>query len=105
MPAKDDLSMGNENSIGKTGAIDSESILTYLTMRQHVNPHTNTGEILAQAVDVLGCCPQAIERALGWLQIEPTRPIGRLRRSELVQLSRAVHRFWMQNTAALSAAT
>jgi hypothetical protein len=56
--------------------------------------------VLEETTEQLGCCPQAIARALSWLHIDPSLAIGRLRRSEIMQLANAVHRFWQQNTAA-----
>jgi len=82
--------------------VDSDAILAYLTTRQHLRPHLPATEVLDETVEAFGCCPQAIKRGIDWLGIEPSRPIGRLRRTELVQLARAVHRFWMQNAAVVS---
>jgi hypothetical protein len=83
--------------------VDSDAILAHLTSRQHLHPHAPVAQILEQTTELFGCCPAAIERGIDWLGIEPARPIGRLRRSELVQLARAVHRFWMQNVNSASA--
>lgn len=81
---------------------DSDAILTYLTTRQHLRPHARISEILDQTTEAFGCCPAAIARALEWLGIEGDTSIGRLRRSELVQLACAVHRYWMQNAGSLT---
>src|SRR5262245_28162685 len=83
--------------------VDSDAILRYLTHRQHVHPRQSIKDALNETTDIFGCCPKAIVRGISWLGIDPTRTIGRLRRSELVQLSRAVHRFWMQNAVAAAA--
>ncbi len=82
--------------------ITPDDILDHLTSRQHLHPHSTIRQVLDQTTDRFGCCPDAIGRAVDWLKIDPTSVIGRLRRSELVQLSRAVHRFWMQNLAGSS---
>jgi hypothetical protein len=82
---------------------DPDALLTYLSSRQHLHPHATVHEVLDATIGSMGCCPRAIDRALEWLGIERTRAIGRLRRSELVQLARAVHRFWMQNLEAANA--
>ena len=48
----------------------------------------------------------AIEQALNWLQLDGSQSVGRLRRTELMQLARSIHRFWRQRTdAALEPAT
>jgi hypothetical protein len=44
----------------------------------------------------LGVCPNAAEHALRWLGVKPGTKIGRLRRTELMQLARSIHRFWRQ---------
>ena len=80
--------------------VHSDAILQYLTTRQHLRPHLAVIDVLDQTTERFGCCPLAIRRALQWLGIDGNRRIGRMRRSELVQLARAVHRFWMQNAAA-----
>lgn len=82
--------------------VDASAILEHLTTRQHVNPHATIRDAIDQAIERFGCCPAAIERGMEWLGIDPAQSIGRLRRSELVQLARAVHRFWSQNAAAVS---
>jgi hypothetical protein len=83
----------------KQADVSAEDILSHLTSRQHLRPHTPVREIVDQTTELLGCCPLAIARAMDWLKIDPDKAIGRLRRSELVQLAMAVHRFWMQGAA------
>jgi hypothetical protein len=76
---------------------DADVILTHLTSRQHLRPQQTIQDVLSDATQLFGCCPQAIGRGMEWLGIEPSVKIGRLRRSELMQLARAIHRFWMKN--------
>ena len=85
--------------IGSPAETDSDAILRHLTTQQHLHPHQGTGDVLAQTVDRFGCCPVAIETALAWLKLDGHLPIGRLRRTELVQLSKAVHRFWSKSAS------
>ena len=80
-----------------------DSIVELFTNRQHLHPHLQVREVLEQATAELGCCPIAIERATQWLNLDTTRSIGRLRRSELLQLARSVHRFWQSQSAAVDA--
>jgi len=75
---------------------EANSILERLTNAQHLSPHRPLREALTQTIDELGCCPAAIERGLAWLQVDANQPIGRLRRTELMQLARAIGRFWRQ---------
>ena len=75
---------------------DVQNLLDALTTRQHLNPHEPVAESLAKTVDSLGVCPNAIDAALRWLSLDGSTSVGRLRRTELTQLARAVHRFWRQ---------
>ena len=78
---------------------DFERLLDVLTTRQHLRPHEPVSAALMQTVNDLGVCPNAVEHALKWLGLDPTTVIGRLRRTELMQLARTVHRFWRQAAA------
>jgi hypothetical protein len=71
-----------------------DSLVLLFTDRQHLRPHLSVREVLEQATTELGCCPVAIDRATAWLNLDTTCAIGRLRRTELLQLARSVHRFW-----------
>lgn len=81
-----------------------EQILEHLTLRQHVAPHRPLGEALEELCRSVGACPVAVERAADWLEFPAELSFGRLRRSELVQLSRSIHRFWRAAVAREAAA-
>ena len=89
-----------EQTSSRASDRSSDAILKHLTARQHVRPHQSILELLDETTELLGCCPAAIRRGIAWLGIDPARLVGRLRRSEIVQLARAVHRFWMQSVPA-----
>lgn len=78
---------------------DSNQILQDLSTRQHMGPHRPLGEALDRASQTLGFCPQAAAMALRWLQLDSNMAIGRLRRTQLIQLSRSIYRFWRQGLA------
>ena len=80
--------------------VDGDRILLELSTRQHLTPHRSLGEVLADAQRALGFCPNAAATGLTWLKLDSTVPIGRLRRSELIQLARSIYRFWRQALAA-----
>ena len=80
-----------------------DDLLEVLTTAQYLSPHEPLAQSLARTVDALRVCPQAVNHAVAWLQIDPATPIGRLRRTELMQLARSIHRFWRQPVAAVSA--
>jgi hypothetical protein len=82
---------------GSAATQSADVILNHLTTRQYLQPHAQVQDVLSQTVELFNCCPDAIARGIEWLSLDPSTPIGRLRRTELVQLSKAVHRFWMQN--------
>jgi hypothetical protein len=71
-----------------------ERIVTALQRQQFVWPHQQIAQALERARGETGFCPQAAERALDALGIDSARQVGRLKRCELVQLARAVERFW-----------
>ena len=75
---------------------DAAKILDELTTRQHLTPHRPLKDVVTETVDATGVCPGAAERALGWMNLSPDRAIGRVRRSELIQLARSMHRFWQE---------
>ncbi len=80
-----------------------DDLLEALTTAQYLSPHEPLAASLARTVDALGVCPQAVNHAVAWLAVDAATPIGRLRRTELMQLARSVHRFWRQAGAAASA--
>jgi hypothetical protein len=75
---------------------ECESLLNALSTRQHVRPHEPVGESLSRVGSQLGVCPDAAAQALRWLELDGGKSIGRLRRTELMQLARSIHRFWRQ---------
>lgn len=82
---------------------DFENLLEILTTRQHLAPHEPVGVALARTVDEIGVCPNATAQALQWLQLDGSTSIGRLRRTELMQLARTVHRYWRENAGTQAA--
>jgi ribosomal protein S13 len=75
----------------------AERIADALSGQQHLQPRQTVREALEIIIIKLGICPAAAREAVESLQIEPTRSIGRLRRTELMQLARTIHRFWRQS--------
>lgn len=71
-----------------------ERIVTELQKLQFVDPHAVMGEAMERAQRELGFCPQAGEEAMRRLAIDPGTKIGRLRKTELLQLARAIQRIW-----------
>jgi hypothetical protein len=82
---------------------DADDLLGALTTAQYLTPHEPVAQALNRATDALGVCPQAVSHAVKWLGVDPATSIGRLRRTELMQLARSIHRFWRHATAAASA--
>ena len=82
---------------------ECDALLDALTARQHLHPHEPLAAALAQTRQTLDVCPEAIEQAVAWLRVEPQVAVGRLRRTELLQLARSIHRIWSQRAAAAGA--
>lgn len=78
----------------EASAVGSETILHILTTHQYLHPHAPLVEVLEEMCTQTGCCKVAMQRALEWLRVDPHLSVGRLRRSELSQLARAIDRFW-----------
>ncbi len=76
-----------------------DDLLGALSTAQYLDPHEPLARSLDRTADALGVCPQAVSHAVGWLAVDPATPIGRLRRTELTQLARSIHRFWRQAAA------
>jgi hypothetical protein len=87
--------LNSQNLVG----VDADVVVQALTQRQFVRPHQPLRQALAEVIDELRCCPVAVERAVQWLQLQWDEPIGRLRRTELIQLARVIHRFWNESEA------
>ena len=75
---------------------DPDAIISDLSTRQYLTPHQPLEDALAAAQNELGFCPAAAQTASRWLNLDPHQAIGRLRRTELIQLARSIHRFWRQ---------
>jgi len=96
--------MHRANSSSFHAFVDADHILTDLTMRQFLRPHSSVRDVLAASSQAVGYCSQAAEHALRWLDNDPAQSIGRLRRTELTQLAHSIHRFW-RHAAAMEART
>jgi hypothetical protein len=79
------------------GATD---ILQELSNAQHLHPHESLDQALCAAIEATGVCPAAVQNALAWLQLDPSRSIGRCRRTELMQLARSIHSFGQRTASA-----
>jgi hypothetical protein len=76
--------------------VSSDALLAALTTHQHVHPHDPVAHAVHVIGEALGVCPNAAEAAMSRLQVDGLRSIGRMRRTELIQLARAIHRLWSQ---------
>lgn len=77
-----------------------DDLLDAMTTQQYLKPHEPLAQALGRTADALGVCPQAVNHAVAWLQVDPAVAVGRLRRTELMQLARSIHRFWRQPAGA-----
>lgn len=87
----------NESDLRRLSESDAERILSELSTSQHLTPHRPLGQILSAVQENLDFCPMAAQAAIKWLQLDAGKAIGRLRRSELIQLARCIHRYWSQS--------
>jgi hypothetical protein len=75
----------------------AQRIVETLQRLQFVHPHDPIRTAVETASRQIGFCPEAARYALTWLGLDTKTAIGRLRRSELLQLARSIRRFWRQN--------
>ena len=64
--------------------VDADEILRELTVRQHLAPYRRLADVVAEMIERTGACPVAAERAMERLELDGNRPIGRLKRGELI---------------------
>ena len=76
-------------------AVSAQRIVLELQNVQHLWPHEPIRAALQRAGDASGFCPDAAARATQLLQLDASRQIGRLKRCELLQLGRTIHRLWL----------
>ena len=79
------------------GRITADAILHHLSERQFVRPHAALTDVLTRFAMEAQLPLDAAERAIAWLELAGDRAIGRLRRSELAQLSCCLERFAEQS--------
>jgi hypothetical protein len=73
----------------------ADRIVSDLQTAQHLWPHRTVQAAVERARLATGFCPEAARRAMESLHMDSSRQIGRLRSCELVQLGRAIHRYWL----------
>src|SRR5438309_12024440 len=78
------------------GMGQADRIALLLENRQYLQPHQELGEALADLSRDVGFCEGAAASAMAWLQLAEHTKIGRLRRSEIMQLASAIDRLWGQ---------
>jgi hypothetical protein len=86
-----------------TSLSEADQILNVLTTQQHLFPHASVRDAMTRLVSQLGVCPDAVQQSIAWLQLDAQQSIGRLRRTELMQLARTIHRVWTQRRSDLAA--
>jgi hypothetical protein len=84
------------------GSVDVSTILDALTRWQHVRPRLATMQAAGLVGREVGCCPDIPARAVNWLKLDPSSAVGRLRRTELLQLARSMHRMCRRSQPSLT---
>jgi hypothetical protein len=70
----------------------SAGVLELLTDLQHLQPHRALRSCLTGSAARMGIALEEIDRSLAWLSLDGSRSIGRLRRTELMQLAHHIER-------------
>ena len=71
----------------------SATLAAVLTQLQYVSPHSACLSVISKAADRTGLCGQPAGRVLRRMEIQPTMAVGRLSRSQLLQLAHTFYRF------------
>lgn len=74
-----------------------KQIVDALTEQQHLSPHQGLELAISAAGAKVGFCTEAARRAMETLQMDANAAIGRLRRTEILQLSHTILRNWRQS--------
>src|SRR4051794_18613243 len=90
------LTMDNEGYRRFMAAGDSDRLVDALSEQQFLKPHQTVKDAVNSVVGQLGVCPDAARVAMEALRVEPATRVGRMRRTELMQLGRALYRHWRQ---------
>lgn len=88
--------MENEAYRRFLAAGDSDRLVEALSREQFLKPHESVEDAVSAIVNQLGVCPGAASAAMDALNVQSGMSVGRVRRTELMQLGRAIHRFWRQ---------
>jgi hypothetical protein len=70
----------------------ADRLIDLLSERQHLRPHEGVATATAHAASLLGIASEVAAKAIEQLGLDGARAVGRLRRTELMQLGRAVYR-------------
>lgn len=79
-----------------------DPLAAHLQTQQHLHPHRPLHLALQHLERSTGLCPVASRQASSTLSLDPHLKIGRLRRCQLLQLARTLHRLWRQNRPPVS---
>lgn len=79
-----------------------EPLVSQLQTQQHLHPHRPLRLALHDLEQLIGLCPDVAEQAISTLSLDRSLKMGRLRRCQLLQLARTLHRLWRQNRPSVS---
>jgi hypothetical protein len=79
-----------------------EQLVSQLQTQQHLHPYRSLEVALQHLEQLIGLCPNVAEQAISALSLDRDVKIGRLRRCQLLQLARTLHRLWRQNRPSVS---
>lgn len=79
-----------------------DQIVDHLSEQQHLRPHHALADAVGRAQLEAGYCLEAAQHAIQTLALDPQSQIGRLKRTEIVQLAKAIYRIWKQGLGTAS---
>ena len=77
-------------------SVEIDQIASEITQQQHLRPHQTIAEAIERAQVSSGHWLSDAGQAIQSLNIDAERQIGRLKRTEIVQLARDIYSYWQQ---------
>jgi len=89
----------NRTILRRLKTIDPADILIELSARQHLAPRKSLEDVLTHVAAKLGLTLSSVRSAARRIELDPAGSVGRLKRAELENLARFIHRAYRHEIA------
>lgn len=90
----------NRTLLRRLRTVDPADILDELSKRQHLDPRKPISDVLTGVAAIFGLTLSSVRDAFSRMEIDASRSIGRITRSELEHLSKLIHRSYRHELCA-----